>query len=372
MNLRFKEGQMVKMKGHDDMIVEGAIGIITDVQTETVKVLWGGMSAFKVDYKYRYGLKEITTTEVDPKNIEVADKLSSWPTEPLRRYYIDDCVKYIGKDTGNLQYGDLLCIYAMNYSKHELQCVKLSDHNIYTISTSDCVLHSICYPLRKGTRVVTSMVSEYTKRGKTGFILKTDYRTYLPYCVKWDDDSTSWVIGITDEDVRHIINILNRNDMWNDKLNAMIADSMKKHDTTRTNVYRAIKTAFTNYAAAKNAKPLDEAAEISIIKKMRDERWANAETYQTAGRMDLSAAEADEAGILEELLPKEPTKEELNAALLKLALDKGWYDDNEEHDIHPVQIPKNQMGIAVKELKAKYPAADGKKIADLVKANLCN
>lgn len=183
---------------------------------------------------------------------------------------------------------------------------------------------------------------------------------------------TNTVIGITDEDVRHIINILNRNDMWNDKLNAMIADSMKKHDTTRTNVYRAIKTAFTNYAAAKNAKPLDEAAEISIIKKMRDERWANAETYQTAGRMDLSAVEADEAEILEELLPKEPTKEELNTALLELALDKGWYDDNEEHDIHPVQIPKNQMGIAVKELKAKYPAADGKKIADLVKANLCN
>lgn len=180
---------------------------------------------------------------------------------------------------------------------------------------------------------------------------------------------TNTAIGITDEDVRHIINILNRNDMWNDKLNVMIADSMKKHDTTRTNVYRAIKTAFTNYAAAKNAKPLDEAAEISIIKKMRDERWANAETYQTAGRMDLSAVEADEAEILEELLPKEPTKEELNAALLKLALDKGWY---EEHDIHPVQIPKNQMGIAVKELKAKYPAADGKKIADLVKANLCN
>lgn len=86
---------------------------------------------------------------------------------------------------------------------------------------------------------------------------------------------------------------------------------------------------------------------------------------QTEGRMDLSAVEAE---ILEELLPKE----ELNTALLELALDKGWYDDNEEHDIHPVQIPKNQMGIAVKELKAKYPAADGKKIADLVKANLCN
>lgn len=92
----------------------------------------------------------------------------------------------------------------MNLRFKEGQMVKMtghddmiSDYNIYTISTSDCVLHSICYPLRKGTRVVTSMVSEYTKRGKTGFILKTDYRTYLPYCVKWDDDSTSWVIGCT-------------------------------------------------------------------------------------------------------------------------------------------------------------------------------
>lgn len=56
------------------------------------------MSAFKVDYKYRHGLKEISTTEVDPKNIKVTDKLSSWSTGPLRRYYIDDCVKYIGKD----------------------------------------------------------------------------------------------------------------------------------------------------------------------------------------------------------------------------------------------------------------------------------
>lgn len=85
MNLRFKEGQMVKMIGHDDMIVEGAIGVITDVQAETVKVLW----------------------------------------------------------------------------------------------------------------VVVSMISHYTQKGKAGFILETDYRTCLPYCVKWDDGSTSWVIGCT-------------------------------------------------------------------------------------------------------------------------------------------------------------------------------
>jgi hypothetical protein len=204
MNLEFEKGQTVKMVSHDNMVVEGAIGVIesttdvtADVQTRTVKVLWGGMSAFKADYRYRCGFKEIGTTEVDIEDIKLVDKLSSWPTEPLRRYYIDDCVKYIGRDTEELQYGDLLCIYAMNYSEHELSCIKLRDCNICTINTSDCVLHSICYPLRKGTRVVTSMVSEYTKKGKAGFILETDYRTCLPYFVKWDDGSTSWVIGCT-------------------------------------------------------------------------------------------------------------------------------------------------------------------------------
>lgn len=120
MNLEFEKGQTVKMVSHDNMVVEGAIGVIesttdvtADVQTRTVKVLWGGMSAFKADYRYRCGFKEIGTTEVDIEDIKLVDKLSSWPTEPLRRYYIDDCVKYIGRDTEELQYGDLLCIYAI-------------------------------------------------------------------------------------------------------------------------------------------------------------------------------------------------------------------------------------------------------------------
>ena len=41
---------------------------------------------------------------------------------------------------------------------------------------------------------------------------------------------TNTVTGITDEDARHVINILNRNDMWNDKLNSLIMESMKNHD----------------------------------------------------------------------------------------------------------------------------------------------
>ena len=37
-----------------------------------------------------------------------------------------------------------------------------------------------------------------------------------------------------------------------------------------------------------------------------------------------------------------------------------------------LDIPKSKMGAIIKDLKAMYPAADGKEIADLVKANLCD
>lgn len=77
----------------------------------------------------------------------------------------------------------------MNLEFEKGQTVKMVSHDNMVVEGAIGVI--------EGTRVVTSMVSEYTKRGKTGFILKTDYRTCLPYFVKWDDGSTSWVIGCT-------------------------------------------------------------------------------------------------------------------------------------------------------------------------------
>lgn len=37
---------------------------------------------------------------------------------------------------------------------------------------------------------------------------------------------TNGNVGITNEDANRVINILNRNDMWNDKLNSLIMESM--------------------------------------------------------------------------------------------------------------------------------------------------
>lgn len=171
---------------------------------------------------------------------------------------------------------------------------------------------------------------------------------------------TNTVTGITDEDARHVINILNRNDMWNDKLNSLIMESMKNHDAVRTTVLRAIKTEFSNYATAKNAKPLDNAAEVAIIKKLRDQRIDNAEQYRMVGRQDLYDNEMAESLILNEFLPEVPDDKVLALGLVEVCALQGCEDGP--------KIPKSKMGIIIKELKAMFPAADGKQIADLVKS----
>lgn len=173
-------------------------------------------------------------------------------------------------------------------------------------------------------------------------------------------ETEPYVYAILDEDARHVINILNRNDMWNDKLNSLIMESMKNHDAVRTTVLRAIKTEFSNYATAKNAKSLDNAAEVAIIKKLRDQRIDNAEQYRMVGRQDLYDNEMAESLILNEFLPEVPDDKVLALGLVEVCALQGCEDGP--------KIPKSKMGIIIKELKAMFPAADGKQIADLVKS----
>ena len=173
-------------------------------------------------------------------------------------------------------------------------------------------------------------------------------------------ETEPYVYAILDDDARHVINILNRNDMWNDKLNSLIMESMKNHDAVRTTVLRAIKTEFSNYATAKNAKSLDNAAEVAIIKKLRDQRIDNAEQYRMVGRQDLYDNEMAESLILNEFLPEVPDDKVLALGLVEVCALQGCEDGP--------KIPKSKMGIIIKELKAMFPAADGKQIADLVKS----
>lgn len=135
-----------------------------------------------------------------------------------------------------------------------------------------------------------------------------------------------------------------------------MAKALKDHDTTRTSVLRAIKAAFLNYKTAKNAKPLDEAAEIQILKKMVSQREESISMFKEAKRDDLVLQEESELKILKEFLPAEVTREEIESVLSE------WLKEN--------TLDNKSMGLAIRHVKQTLPMADGKLTSDIVKEKL--
>lgn len=144
------------------------------------------------------------------------------------------------------------------------------------------------------------------------------------------------------------------------EVDKLIAGALKERNEVKTAAYRAIKTAEMNYKTAKNAKPLDDAAEIQIIKKLVTQREESASIYKENDRPELAEREEAEIKYLKELLPPEVSQDDIIAAVIAWAVA----ESNGE------TIPKARMGEAIKAVKAKFPTADGKLVADCVKERL--
>lgn len=135
-------------------------------------------------------------------------------------------------------------------------------------------------------------------------------------------------------------------------IDLMILQAMKDKQQGKVKTYRAIKSEIQTFKTAKNAKPYDEAAEITLLKKMIKQREDSIQQYTDAGRKDLADLENIELMYLKELIPEEPTKEDI--------LD--WL---EYHSY--TSIERKEMGKVIKEIKASLPAADGKMVSEIVK-----
>jgi uncharacterized protein YqeY len=143
--------------------------------------------------------------------------------------------------------------------------------------------------------------------------------------------------------------------MIKENIDKMIMEAVKTKESVKASVYRLIKNEFLKYATAKNAKPLDDATEITILQKMVKQREESIDAYKNGGREDLIVAELAEINVIKELLPEVPTKEDV------VNYVNYWYQNG---------IEKKQMGIVIKELKEKFVGVDGKMIADVVKEKL--
>ena len=135
----------------------------------------------------------------------------------------------------------------------------------------------------------------------------------------------------------------------------MIMSAVKDHDNDRAKVYRLIKSEFLKYMTSKNAKPIDDSIEISILQKMIKQREESVKEYLNGNRKDLADSEQIEIDIIKEFLPAIPTKNDI---------------ENYINTNYPNKIEKKMMGVVVKEIKEKLVGADGKLVADVVKENL--
>ena len=142
--------------------------------------------------------------------------------------------------------------------------------------------------------------------------------------------------------------------MIQDQIDELIKSAMKNSQSNALRVYRAVKTAFMEYRTAKNAKPLDEAAEINIIRKMISAREDAIQQFKDAGRNELAEGEAEEITYLKPMLPPEVSEEDIRIYAESIINEKGMQN----------------MGRYVKVIKEKFPTADGKLIATIVKSLL--
>ena len=144
--------------------------------------------------------------------------------------------------------------------------------------------------------------------------------------------------------------------MISEKIDKLIMEAMKSGDSVRKDTMRMLKAKFTEYRTAENAKPLDEAAEITIIRKMVAQRNEAAEMYEKAGRSVEAEKEKAEAAVLNEFLPAPITEAQIFAAIAKLSTQ-----------VEPV---KKNMGAYMKALRAEFPTADGKMVSACVNSKL--
>lgn len=152
--------------------------------------------------------------------------------------------------------------------------------------------------------------------------------------------------------------------MIRENLDQLIATALKNGNHVELDVWRSLKTAYTNYKTAKANNELTDEIEIQIISKMISQRKDSIEQYTQGNRLDLAEKEQNELNILTSLLPKEPTKDELESHTRNVISQiKAQKPDGYKISMKDM---KEVMGI----VKVTYPTANGSVISKVLKEYL--
>jgi uncharacterized protein YqeY len=144
------------------------------------------------------------------------------------------------------------------------------------------------------------------------------------------------------------------------QIDTLILLSMKASDKLKTEVFRAVKTAFMNWETAKEniGKKIDDAVETSILRKLIAQYEDTAKMCDDGKHDELVRDAKMSADILREYLPKPATEEEIVRMFLHV---------RENENVEPI---KKNMGVFIKRIKELLPNADGKTVSTIVAKNL--
>jgi hypothetical protein len=134
--------------------------------------------------------------------------------------------------------------------------------------------------------------------------------------------------------------------------------AMKGREEARLSALRMLKAALMKLKVD-SPKPLDEAAEMQVVKSLIKQRIDAAEAFASAGRAEQAAKEEAERALLETYLPAGATTEEVDAALAAALAETG-------------ATTIKQMGLVMKAAQARLAGkmVDGKALSDKVRARL--
>ena len=143
-----------------------------------------------------------------------------------------------------------------------------------------------------------------------------------------------------------------------DKTQSEMTQAMKARAEARLGALRMIKTALKKHEVD-SMKPLDEAAEMQIMKSLVKQRQEAAEMFRKGGRPELAEKEEVEMHLIESFLPSAPSEEEMVAAIAAALAEAG-------------ATSLKQMGVVMKAAQAKLAGkrVDGKLLSDRVRAAL--
>ncbi len=143
-----------------------------------------------------------------------------------------------------------------------------------------------------------------------------------------------------------------------DRVQKDLVEAMKARDEARLSSLRMMKAALKKHEVDA-MKPLDEAAEMQILKSLVKQRTEAAEAFRNAGREESAAREEGERKLIESYLPAGATEAEMDAAIEAALAETG-------------AAAAKQMGLVMKAAQARLAGktVDGKALSGKVRSRL--